>query len=407
MTGSSSTLRKPVLGRVSRGRMRWISGLAKSRNCCARPRANSSTPNATAASCASAWRPRRRSPTSSGGKLAEQGWLGIVYPEEDGGSGLGLVDLVVLMEEMGRRVMPGPFFSTVLLGGAAIAEAGSPAQRREWLPRIAAGETKAALAWTEPAAALGRCRHHPAGARSRRRVHPLRHQALRRRRPSRRYRWSSPRAPATAARWRTGSACSWCRGTRRASTVAVMPTIDETRKLCEVRFDNVALPAAALLGEMHQGWAPLSRVVDARDRGALRRDVRRGAAGARHDRRLRQIARRLRQADRQLSGGQAPGGRYAGRDRKRQIADLLRRLGGRPGRGRGAARGGDGQGRRVRHGAQGRRRRHPVAWRHRHDLGARSAALFQARQGLRGRVRRRQPGTASASPGCCPRELSS
>ena len=58
-------------------------------------------------------------------QLAEQGWLGIVYPEAHGGS--GLVDLVVLMEEMRRRVMPGPFFSTVLLGGAAIAEARSPA----------------------------------------------------------------------------------------------------------------------------------------------------------------------------------------------------------------------------------------------------------------------------------------
>src|SRR5690348_6551317 len=83
-------------------------------------------------------------------KLAEQGWLGIVYAEEDGGSGLGLVDLVVLMEEMGRAVMPGPFLSTVLLGGAAVAEAGTPAQRREWLPAIAAGRAKAALAWTEP-----------------------------------------------------------------------------------------------------------------------------------------------------------------------------------------------------------------------------------------------------------------
>ena len=83
-------------------------------------------------------------------QLAGQGWLGIVYAEEDGGSGLGLVDLVVLMEEMGRRIMPGPFFSTVLLGGAAIAEAGSPRQRSEWLPPIAAGEKKAALAWTEP-----------------------------------------------------------------------------------------------------------------------------------------------------------------------------------------------------------------------------------------------------------------
>src|SRR3984893_195607 len=67
------------------------------------------------------------------GKLAEQGWLGILYAEEDGGRGLGLVVLVGLMEEIGRAVMPGPYPATVLLGGAAIAAAGSPTQRREWL----------------------------------------------------------------------------------------------------------------------------------------------------------------------------------------------------------------------------------------------------------------------------------
>src|SRR5258708_33405038 len=83
-------------------------------------------------------------------QLAENGWLGITYPEEDGGSGLGLVDLVVLMEEIGRAVMPGPYPATVLLGGAAIAAAGSAAQRREWLPRIVAGEAKTTLAGTEP-----------------------------------------------------------------------------------------------------------------------------------------------------------------------------------------------------------------------------------------------------------------
>src|SRR5258705_8125527 len=72
-------------------------------------------------------------------KLAEQGWLGLVYPEAYDGMGLGLVDLVVLMEEMGRAVVPGPYFSAVLLGGLAIAEAGSEAQKKEWLPKIAAG----------------------------------------------------------------------------------------------------------------------------------------------------------------------------------------------------------------------------------------------------------------------------
>src|SRR5262245_14864688 len=85
-------------------------------------------------------------------KLAEQGWLGLIYPEEVGGSGLGFVDLTVLMEEMGRVVMPGPVFSTVLLGGLAIREAGSPAQKKEWLTRIAAGQAKTTLAWTEPSA---------------------------------------------------------------------------------------------------------------------------------------------------------------------------------------------------------------------------------------------------------------
>src|SRR5882724_10279373 len=81
-------------------------------------------------------------------KLAEQGWLGLVYPEEYGGAGLGFVDLVVLMEEMGRVVMPGPFFST-LMAGLVLLEAGSDAQKKEWLPKIAEGQARAALAWTE------------------------------------------------------------------------------------------------------------------------------------------------------------------------------------------------------------------------------------------------------------------
>src|SRR2546427_9522831 len=88
-------------------------------------------------------------------KLAEQGWLGLVYPEEYGGSGLGFVDLTVLMEEMGRAVMPGPFFSTVLLGGRTILEAGSPAQKKEGLPRVAAGGGQGAVAGAPPHARRG------------------------------------------------------------------------------------------------------------------------------------------------------------------------------------------------------------------------------------------------------------
>src|SRR5262245_4627571 len=88
-------------------------------------------------------------------KLAEQGWLGLIYPEAYDGLGLGLVDLVVLMEEMGRAVVPGPYFSTVLLGGLAIAEAGNEEQKKAWLPRLAAGDARVTLGWMEPSAALG------------------------------------------------------------------------------------------------------------------------------------------------------------------------------------------------------------------------------------------------------------
>src|SRR5580692_5383936 len=82
-------------------------------------------------------------------QIAEQGWLGINFSEDNGGSGLGLVDLVVLMEEMGRAVMPGPYLATALLGGATIREAGTPSQRQEYLSAIADGRLKATLATIE------------------------------------------------------------------------------------------------------------------------------------------------------------------------------------------------------------------------------------------------------------------
>src|SRR5499426_519836 len=88
-------------------------------------------------------------------KLAEQGWTGLIFPEAYDGMGLGLVDLVVLMEEMGRAVVPGPYFSTLLLGGLTLLEAGSDSQKKEWLPRIASGHKRVTLAWMEPSATPG------------------------------------------------------------------------------------------------------------------------------------------------------------------------------------------------------------------------------------------------------------
>ena len=85
-------------------------------------------------------------------KIAEQGLLGLIIPEQYGGVELEFQDLVVLLEEMGRYMLPGPFFSTVVLGGMSIMDAGSDEQKQEYLPRIAEGQIIMTLALTEPSA---------------------------------------------------------------------------------------------------------------------------------------------------------------------------------------------------------------------------------------------------------------
>ena len=82
-------------------------------------------------------------------QMAELGWVGILIPESHGGAGMGLADLAVVLEALGRTLAPEPFLSTVLLGAQAIALGGSEAQRQAWLPRVAAGDALLTLAWQE------------------------------------------------------------------------------------------------------------------------------------------------------------------------------------------------------------------------------------------------------------------
>ena len=82
-------------------------------------------------------------------KMAHQGWTGIIFGEEYGGLGLGLVEMAVALEEMGRALLPGPYFSTVLLAGTAIDAAGNRAQKHKYLSRISMGEAHATLALLE------------------------------------------------------------------------------------------------------------------------------------------------------------------------------------------------------------------------------------------------------------------
>jgi alkylation response protein AidB-like acyl-CoA dehydrogenase len=79
-------------------------------------------------------------------KMADLGWMALPFPEDAGGVGQGFVALAILLAEMGRVVLPGPYFSTVVLAGHAILEGGTDAQRKELLPAICAGELIAAFA---------------------------------------------------------------------------------------------------------------------------------------------------------------------------------------------------------------------------------------------------------------------
>jgi alkylation response protein AidB-like acyl-CoA dehydrogenase len=82
-------------------------------------------------------------------KLADQGYTGIIFPEEYEGVGLGKVELMLLMEEAGRALLPGPFFSTVVLAGSVLEAVGRPAYKKRYLPPICRGEARATVAILE------------------------------------------------------------------------------------------------------------------------------------------------------------------------------------------------------------------------------------------------------------------
>jgi alkylation response protein AidB-like acyl-CoA dehydrogenase len=83
-------------------------------------------------------------------QMAQQlGLQGLAIPEEHGGSGYSYVELIVVLEEMGRALLPAPYFSTVALAANAILASGDDSAKKELLPGIASGETIATLAFTE------------------------------------------------------------------------------------------------------------------------------------------------------------------------------------------------------------------------------------------------------------------
>lgn len=193
-------------------------------------------------------------------KMAELGWLGLVIPEEYGGAGLGFMDLIILLEEMGRGCLTGPYFSTVVLGALPIIAAGTDRQKAELLPKIAQGDLIMALALTETGAT-----YEPSGitARAVREgdsyivngtklfVHDA-HVADYLLTAVRTKVWSTPEE---------GISLFLIDAKAPGIRITPLQTI-ATDKQNEVIFNNVTVPAGQMLGPVDGGWPILDRLLD-------------------------------------------------------------------------------------------------------------------------------------------------
>ena len=189
------------------------------------------------------------------GKLVEQGWTGLIFPEEFGGQGLGLIEMAVSFEEMGRALVPGAFLSSVPLAGSLIGRAGSDEQRGKYLQAICEGRAKATVALLEETATWDASRVSLSGVEAGGAV-KLSGKKL----------FVADAAVAdfivTAARVGSDIALAVVGRNSRGVTVKPMPSIDATRHLYEVAFEDVEVPASDILATGEPAHKALDYAID-------------------------------------------------------------------------------------------------------------------------------------------------
>jgi alkylation response protein AidB-like acyl-CoA dehydrogenase len=167
--------------------------------------------------------------------IGDLGWAGVAIDEAHGGLGLGLIELVILMEETGRALAPVPFFSTVALAGQLLEQASSGG-RDEALRAIASGG--------RATGALGQKdgRYDAAGV--------------------------SVKAARTENGWKFSGTASLVPEAHLADQIVVVartkaqPSLDGTRRMADVKLGGVEVPADALLGEEGSAWPLVARALD-------------------------------------------------------------------------------------------------------------------------------------------------
>lgn len=190
-------------------------------------------------------------------QMGALGWLGLAIPEAHGGAGLGMVDLVVLLEETGRTLFPSPLLATTL-AAAAIGDSGSEAQRARWLPALADGSAIGTIAVVEAGDRLD-----PAGVRLAGRpegggwvLTGEKLQVL-----------DGAEADLLVVAFRTGArdheiALGVVERGAPGLAVETTPSIDLTRRVARVRCDGVRLAADAVLGAPGAAAPALARLLD-------------------------------------------------------------------------------------------------------------------------------------------------
>ncbi len=186
-------------------------------------------------------------------QMAEQmGLQSLIIPEEFGGSGYSYVELCVVLEEMGRRLLCAPYFSTVVLGANTILQSGDDAAKKELLPGIASGETKATLAlteangrWDESGIEATATKDGDAWKISGEKMFVLD--------------GHTADLVIVAAKTGAGTSLFTVQGDASGLTREALSTMDQTRKQAKLTFADTP---ATLLGTEGKGWDVLSTVLD-------------------------------------------------------------------------------------------------------------------------------------------------
>jgi alkylation response protein AidB-like acyl-CoA dehydrogenase len=194
------------------------------------------------------------------GKMAELGWTSILFSEEDGGMGLGMAEVVLVTEALGRGLAPEPFLSTVMLAGQALALGGSQELRDQWLGSIIDGSKILALAYQEKGGRYDIARIKTLAAKS-----------------ADGYRLSGEKSQVLdgygADAFIVSARTTGKEGSSEGLTLFLVPkdtpgvTVTrqwrvDSRNVALVQLDNVMIPAANIVGTVDKGGELLSRVID-------------------------------------------------------------------------------------------------------------------------------------------------